>query len=155
MNLDLTGVGSVADFAKTVVETIRGYFPNEKDKAEVQLKIQELAQQEFSKMLETQKAIIVAELNQGDNYTKRARPTIIYAGLGMMVLTVLLKFGAWLGLTLAGRPLSQLPNINLPTEFWWAWSGVCGVYVFGRSAEKRGAANKIIKMITGNDGGAN
>ena len=43
----------------------------------------------------------------------------------------------------------KLPALSLPAEFWWAWTGVCGIWVIGRSAEKRSVKGKLIGMITG------
>jgi hypothetical protein len=45
-----------------------------------------------------------------------------------------------------------LPDISLPGEFWATWGGVCGIWIVGRTAEKRGStgmAGKIAGMITG------
>lgn len=71
-----------------------------------------------------------------ENYTKRARPTVVYAGLVFIgLIHVLLPAVAW---TLASAGCAVQPfNLTLPSEFWWAWSGVCGVYAIGRSWEKR------------------
>jgi hypothetical protein len=94
-------------------------------------------------LVDAQKSIIVSEMQQGDTYTKRARPTLVYAGLFFIFLVhVLFPIAAFF----TNKPM---PTLLLPTEFWWAWSGVCGVWVLGRSAEKKGAAGKLVSMITG------
>ena len=118
--MDLTGLGSVAEMAKGIIDKI---FPD--------------------RMSEAQKSVMVAEMGQGDTYTKRARPTIVYAGL----LFIFLVHVAFPIITyISGR---ALPELSLPTEFWWSYTGVCGVWIMGRSMEKNGANNKIVNMVTG------
>jgi hypothetical protein len=89
--------------------------------------------------------IIAAEMASGDNYTKRARPTVVYAGLAMIAVNYLLV------------PMTQqlfgdgtVEPYPLPVEFWAAWGGVVGLWTVGRSAEKRGINNKATTVITGN-----
>ena len=74
--------------------------------------------------------IITEELRQDDKYTKRARPTMVYAGLVAMFLNHIVL--PWVS-HFTGN---QLPEITLPSEFWLAWGGVTGVYAFQRSIEK-------------------
>ena len=81
--------------------------------------------------LEAKHAIIVAELNQSDNYTKRARPTVIYAGLA---------FITW---NYCVAPALGWGSFPLPQEFWLGWSGIVATYSIGRSAEKRGTRDKL------------
>ena len=79
--------------------------------------------------------IMVAEIQQGDTYTKRARPTIVYVGL--------------IGAIIDG--IGPIP-FTLSPEFWYVWGSVCGIYSIGRSMEKRGAngvAKKIASKILG------
>jgi len=75
---------------------------------------------------------MIAELNQSDNYTKRARPTVLYAGLLIMFINNVLL--PWIAYFKTG--LADIPTINLPSEFWIAWGGVASVYAFGRTKEK-------------------
>ena len=141
--MDLTGLGSVATFAKTIVERIWPPKMSEEEKAKATLQLQEILQERETALLEAQKSIIVTELQQGDNYTKRARPTIVYSGLAFIFLVhVFLPVVAFL----TNKPV---PQLTLPSEFWWAWSGVCGVWILGRTAEKVKGPSKLIKTITG------
>ena len=80
--------------------------------------------------IEAKAKVMIAELNQDDNYTKRARPTVLYAGIIIMLINnvVLPWISYFKGL--------QIPAINLPSEFWLAWGGIASVYSFGRSKEK-------------------
>ena len=96
--------------------------------------------------LQAKERIMVAELTQGDNYTKRARPTIIYAGLAFIAINYVIFP------LIAAFTLRNFPELSLPTEFWYAWSGVAGTYAIGRSFEKRGATNWFTKASTGSKG---
>jgi hypothetical protein len=141
--MDITGLGSVADLAKSVVER---FFPpamTEAEKTQAELGMQKMLQERETGLIETTKSVIVAEMQQGDNYTKRARPTIVYAGLVFIFLVhVVLPSIAFF----KGTPV---PKLILPQEFWWAWGGVCSVWIVGRSAERRGITGKLVGMITG------
>lgn len=98
--------GRISDFAGELERTVR----------------QELA---------ARQAIMVAELRQGDNFTKRARPSIVYFGLAFIawayfVHPYLVAITGW-----------DIPAIELPAGFWAAWGSVTGLYGLGRSWEKR------------------
>lgn len=101
--------------------------------------LEETARQEMA----SKERVIVAELSQSDSYTKRARPTVVYAGLlAMFINYVILPWTAHF----TGE---IIPVIEIPAIFWTAWGGVVGTWVIGRSAEKRGVQNKITDMIAG------
>lgn len=147
---DLTGLGSLADLAGNLVNRFWPPSASETEKLGATVQIQQMLETRETAMLDAQKAIISAEMSQGDNYTKRARPTIVYFGLiAIGLVHVLLPVLAWLVLSATGKPLTNMPSITLPDEFWFTWGGVCGVWILGRSAEKGGAANKVLGMITG------
>ncbi len=138
----ITAVGDVADrFIETDDE--KRLFKQEMAVI-VQARESEL-EQTIRAELSAKERILVAELNQGDNYTKRARPTVVYFGLVLIgvnycVFPVLAAFADYNG------PLA----LPLPTEFWAAWGGIVATWSIGRSAEKRGASSPISRMITGN-----
>ena len=99
---------------------------------------------------------MVAELNQGDNYTKRARPTVVYAGLAFIFLNYCVVPGVQYLRGKAEAHCEQsapecvvAAGIQLPPEFWWAWAGIVGTWSIGRSFEKTSAGNRITNMITG------
>ncbi|MBA3027456.1 MAG: hypothetical protein FP814_09725 [Desulfobacterium sp.] len=144
--MDLTGIGSIADLAKTIVEKILPPKLTGAEQAELQLKLQDLLESRERTVIDFQKAVIVAEMQQADNYTKRARPTMVYAGL-VFIFMVHVAFPI-----LSFISSQTLPALKLPEEFWWAWTGVCGIWVIGRSAEKRGVDGKLVEMITGKRG---
>ncbi|MBN2060716.1 MAG: holin family protein [Deltaproteobacteria bacterium] len=143
MGFDITGLGSVADAAKSIIERIFPPKMTDAEKAQAQVQLQELLQQRENNLIEAQRSIIVSEMSQGDSFTKRARPTIVYAGLAFIFLVhVAFPIIAYIN----GQ---DLPQLSLPDQFWWAWTGVCGVWIIGRSAEKKGIENKVVSMITG------
>lgn len=126
--------GGVGSLVKELGEVADKFVTTSAEKAELRAKFEEILQkrdaeveQTYRAELSAQKEIIVAELQQGDNYTKRARPTILYAGL---------LFALW-NYVLA--PTFGKSGLVIPVEFWTVWGGVCGVYVWRRSDEKRRA----------------
>lgn len=151
MGFDLTGLGSVADFAGTLVKRFLPEKMSDAEKAQAQLEMQQMLQAREDVVINAKRDIMVAEASQGDAYTKRARPSIVYAGLLFIGLVhVVMPMVAWVSLAWAGKPITDMPSLSLPPEFWWAWTGVVGVYSIGRSAEKRGVASSAISLITGN-----
>lgn len=132
----LDGIGGIID----------GVTTTDEERAAARLKVEKLLQadreqQEMTlrRELEAKERILVAELNQSDGYTKRARPTIVYAGL---LIALASAGGKMYGLDIDVDEL-------VPSEFWFAWGGVTGTWVVGRTMEKRGNGNKITRKITG------
>jgi hypothetical protein len=150
MAFDLTGIGSIADLAKGLVDRFLPPAATEQEKLAAQMQLQQMLEARENAVLDTQKAVMTAEMQQGDNYTKRARPSIVYFGLiAIGLVHVLLPIIAWIVLKLTASPLTDMPDIKLPPQFWVTWGGVCSVWILGRSAERRGATGKIVGMITG------
>ena len=109
--------------------------------AETQAKI---IDDEMQRILEAERSkVILAEMQNSDSFTRRARPTVVYAGLVFIfALHVLLPLVAYF----RGGPA---PTYVLPEEFWWSWTGVVSVWVLGRSYEKVNIPGVINKAITG------
>jgi hypothetical protein len=137
------GAGALIDSIGGVIDAVS---TTDEERAAAKLEVQKLIHAEnqeiektVRKELEAKERILVAELQQGDNYTKRARPSIVYAGLlfvlGPMVAKIL------------GQPIDI--DSLVPAEFWYAWGGVTGTWVVGRSMEKRGNGNRFSKAVTG------
>lgn len=129
-------LGSIVDNVTTTDE----------ERAEAKLKIRELIHAEnqetektFRRELAAKERILVAELQQGDAYTKRARPSIIYCGLAIAM-----------GSAVAALAGSQVDvNALVPSEFWYAWGGISSTWVVGRTMEKRGKSNGFSRAVTG------
>jgi len=146
----------VSGLARGLLDRIWPKPMSEAEKADNETKKQ-LAQAEIEKMISTRdqqvmmnvKDVIVAEMQQGDNFTKRARPTIVYAGLAFIFLTeIFFPLASWVVLCF-GKDLPVPPRLILPTDFWYIWGGVCSVWMVGRSLEKKGYTNEVIKQLTG------
>lgn len=151
--MDLAGIGSVADFAKGIVDR---FFPPDAS-PEQKLEIQKALANEIAARDTAKGQIIAAEMSQGDNYTKRARPTVVYAGLIMIAINhVVFPMLSRIIALLSDNPTQYetlWQSIPLPEEFWWAWGGTVSIWILGRSAEKKGAGGnfgKIASLITGN-----
>lgn len=136
------------------------------EKAEFNLKMETLLQkrdseieQTIQKELDTASRVIEAELAQGDNYTKRARPTIIYVGLAMYVLNSIIFPKMAIAAVLLTDPAMQkiviaaLQPVEIPVAFAVAWGSVVSIYAGGRTLEKRGARNAAVQAMTGNGKG--
>jgi len=131
---------------------IIGKFVGDPDKAaEINLELEKLVHTrttEEEKTLRTtmraRERVMVAELNQSDNYTKRARPTTVYFGLIVIAFNYCL-----VPLIMLFKDMDIQPFM-LPTEFWMAWGGVVATWSIGRSVEKFGIHNNATTMITGN-----
>ena len=142
--MDITGIGSIADLARDLVKRLWPAGMDESEKAKTQIALQQVLETRERQIAEAQRDIIVAELQQGDSYTKRARPTIVYAGLAAIFLVHVIApiLSAFLS--------NAVPSITLPEEFWYTWGGICGVWMVGRSAERIGLKSRIVDIVTGN-----
>lgn len=137
------GVGQAVEQIGGVVERVSAGHLGKK---EMQLELEKMLHErdtaliaQLTTEITSKEKIMVAELQQGDKFTKRARPTIVYVGL-------LAALFDGLGYDWA--------KFTMPPDFWYIWGGVCSVWVIGRSAEKYGAANGLVKAITGNGKGS-
>lgn len=126
------------------------FITTDGERNEFKRQIAELVTRRTSEVEETLRAelgarrdIIVAEMAQGDAYTKRARPTVVYAGIVIFALDAAVRA---IQMSLG---VGDVPTTYVPSEFALAWGSVVGLWVLGRSAEKRGAGNAIISAITG------
>lgn len=157
--MDLTGLGSAFGFAKGIMDRFWPKQASEEEKLEVVSKMLPMIEQRDKTVIEAQKSIIVAEMQQGDNFTKRARPAVVYMGLLFIALVhvifpIMIKLIVlFKAATLTAEQIAQVSSLlelSLPGEFWAAWGAVVSIWSIGRSVERRGAVNKIVGMITGN-----
>ena len=120
------------------------------------VRMEELTQQREKEVEETirmeldaKKSILMAELNQDDRYTKRARPTVVYVGLIFILLELLgLRHIIMHYLNINADIIANSDQIF--KMFLGVWGSVLGVYSIGRSVEKRGTRNTWTSVITGN-----
>jgi hypothetical protein len=150
-------IKSAAGFATNIVDKIWPDKLDETERSAAVLELQKMIEARDDTLIKAQRDIIVAELEQGDKFTKRARPMIVYVGLGSVVFNYVLvpfvnRIAEWIALA-KGASLDAfggLSPLDLPADFWYVWGGVCAVYAVGRTAEKRGVRNQIVGWITGN-----
>jgi hypothetical protein len=135
---------------ESVGNVVDKFVTTDAEKAAIKLETQKLilahvaeSEKSIRAEMESKAQVIKAEMESGDDYTRRARPTVVYVGLAAIVLNHVIA--PWVS-HLSG---AGVPDISLPPEFWWAWSGVVSIWFIGRSAERRGAQNKLVKQITG------
>jgi len=145
------GIGSLAEKLGGVADR---FIHSKDEQAQFKLDMETLLQKAGSELeqtmrqeLQTKESIMVAELTQGDNYTKRARPTVVYFGLAIIAwnYSVVPFMGAVLEMS--------MPMMPLPSEFWFAWGGVVATWSVGRTMERRGAKNNLLSLVTGNKPG--
>ena len=143
--------GSVGEVIGKVGEVIDSLHTSGEEKEELKIKLQEILQQrdaDIENTLRTElgakERILVAELQQGDNYTKRARPSVVYVGLIFIFINYILVpiISKWNGL--------DVTPLELPEYFWIAWGGIVATWSVGRSMEKSGVGGKIVSKLTGN-----
>lgn len=140
-------IGGITGLSGLVSSVLDRFWPpqmEEKDKAAMQAALTIQLEEFIARREAAQRDVMVEELRQGDPYTKRARPTIVYAGLAFIFLVhVALPVAGWVSVIARGAPLPDAPALALPAEFWWAWTGVCGLYAIGRTIEKRGGTDPV------------
>ncbi|MCR8914372.1 hypothetical protein FDP08_12165 [Marinobacter panjinensis] len=165
--------GGVGDVIEKVGSTIDRFNLSREEKQAFKLELQQVLmereseiEQTIRKNLEAEERILLAELQQGDTYTKRARPSVVYFGLIMIALNY---FVLPLSLLVSGNA-DQLKQCTteetksggvikncedrtmfpLPGEFWVAWGGIVATWAIGRSFEKANSSNKFSRLVTGN-----
>ena len=158
--MDLTGLGSAFSFAQGMMDRFFPKKATEEEKLAAVTGLAEMVEDRDTKTVEGQRDIIVAEMMQGDNYTKRARPTLVYVGLAAMVVNnVILPFVIDMIMIFYAlnhftpeqlKKLSDVGNYDMPGEFWVAWGGAVSIWSIGRSVERRGIVGKMLSMVTGN-----
>ncbi|NBC83075.1 MAG: hypothetical protein GVY19_06800 [Bacteroidetes bacterium] len=144
------GISDVIDSVSGVVDKFTLSKEEKQEfKSEMQSRLMHIEselEKTYQKEIDARADIIKSEMAQGDKYTKRARPSIIYTGLAFIfIVHVIVPVVALIN----GNPIAEGNEITLPQEFWWAWGTVVSVYGAGRSAEKMGITNKITQLATG------
>ena len=125
----------VIGLAKVLIDGVKALVrdPNRRDEQDAEIEKLAVAyaqgvEETYRQEVVTRERIIVAELQQGDAYTKRARPTVIYVGLIV---------GLWNSLFSAVWQMwgngAAFVAVDPGAAFWTAWGGICGLYVWARS----------------------
>ena len=149
------GAGSLIESVGNVADR---FITTDDERQQFKLEIEALLQRRDSEIEQTIRAelaakerMLIAELKQGDSYTKRARPTVVYVGLAFIGLNYILMplIGRLAGL-FTDAAIDTSPLADLPMEFWAAWGGICATWSIGRTAEKRGSRHPAVQAITGN-----
>jgi len=151
MAFPLVALPAAFGFAKEIIDRIWPKQASEDEKLAAAKDLADSISKRDDQVVQASKDIIVAEMQQGDAFTKRARPMLVYAGLAFIFLVhVFIPLMVWTALV-TGKTLPEgAPTLSLPSEFWYAWTSVVGLWTLGRSAERRGMTNKLIEAITGN-----
>lgn len=102
----------------------------------------EVTREALESEIKAKTEIIIKELSQGNEFTKNMRPFIGYSGVVLLfvVHVIVPMVEAITGV--------DIP-IDIPGAFWAAWSGITGLYVLGRSAEKRGGTGLLTQLLNG------
>lgn len=151
-NKIINAVTSPLGLAKELASIAGKLFGSPEEQHEFELAAATMIQARDSEIEETLRAemqakerVIVAEMQQGDKFTKRARPCLVYVGLLLALLEVVLR----IVLILQGKGMPEGMATVVPPQFWAAWTGVTGTWVIGRSFERRGVKNRVVGAITG------
>ena len=83
----------------------------------------------------------------GLDATPRRREAELWSTTGLFAIFRKLHFDSVPAMGYSG---STPEPFELPTEFWLAWGGIVSTWSIGRSAERRGARNKAVSLVTGN-----
>jgi len=141
--------GKIVDNVSNAIDSM---CLTDEEKQKFKIEMESLLQKRDSELeqtlraeIESKERVLVAELNQSDVYTKRARPTLVYFGLFVIFFNY-----CFVPLLQYFKGVTTIIPFELPTEFWWAWGGVVGTWSLGRSAERVGFRNRVIDTVVGN-----
>ncbi len=141
------------DAKELIIGVLGKFWPDKADEEELGKMVQAI-EDVYVRRIEAGIDLAKAEMRQGDNYTKRMRPTIGYGGLFLFifkcVIVPLLNWALAIGCVIAGYQVAPIPDVVIPTEIVVAWTSLIGIYTGGRTFEKLGASGKLVKAITGN-----
>ena len=147
------GIEGVGKAVRGVLDELR---VDDEEKAAAALKLEALFQADrmareetHRKEIEAQQAVLVAELQQGDTFTKRARPSIVYAGLAMMAWNFCIVPSIAFFAALNGYAGPEVTPVDLPVGFWASWGGVTATWSIGRTRERMGKQDRVTKAILG------
>lgn len=135
--------GGLGGLVKEIGGIVDQFHVSKEEKTQLQIALEDAANRQFEIIERSVQAryaavakVIESEMAQGDNYTKRARPTVVYAGLFFFFLE---SIGPLLG-----------AELKISPDFTYAWAGVVGVWMVGRSYEKVKGPGEKSRWVTGN-----
>ena len=144
--------GSIVEIGEGVANIADRFIQSADEKAAFKLEMERLLQARDAELeatirteLQAKERVMVAELQSGDSYTRRARPTMAYFGMAVILLNYVIL--PWAGFFMSGEGVP--PPLDMPAEFWYAWAGVVGVWSIGRTMERRGSQQELVKIVTG------
>lgn len=144
MSIDLSDLltGGLNDLAAGVIDIVDEYIESPDEKRAAISRVEQLSHElslaksnEIIAEINKRGSVIEAELKQGDNYTKRARPTVVYGGLVLIFLAYIVA------------PVFFGKTLTLPEPFWIAWGGICSIWSIGRSAERVAPQGIVSKLL--------
>lgn len=146
--IDGTIIKGVSELLKSGFNLVDELHTSDEEKSEAKLKLQQMVLQHeqimestITQQIKSREAIIVAEMQNGDNFTKRARPAVIYTFLGIVVLNYCI-------FPTVGHFLKMpMPQLELPKEAWNFFTVAFSVYGVGRTWEKVKGAGGIVKSV--------
>ena len=149
--------GGLENIINPISKVIDQFHVSDEEKEKLRIQVKKQMTEVFQEVekthrqeIESKANIIQAEMAQGDNFTKRARPAVVYWGMALITLcNFFVPFLVLVVRLFNGEPISDLPTIPLDESVYWAWTSVVGVWTAGRSAEKLGVRNKIVSSIVG------
>lgn len=95
--------------------------------------------------------VIEAEMAQGDKWTKRARPSIIYVGLLIAFCQMVVMPTMLILQFITPEDAEVYKTYGSHELFWGAWAAVAGIYSWGRSQEKKTTRAALMGAVA--DGG--
>ena len=142
-NVFTGGIGELVGRVGSIVDDLN---LSGEEKQQFKLQLETLVQKRDSEIEQTlrtelgaKERVMIAELQQGDNYTKRMRPTLGYAGIGIVLLNHILLPAIG---DVAG---AEIGNYPVPEIFWAGWAGIMSFYSWGRTKEK---GNRVTSTTT-------
>ena len=128
---DVTGISSVGDAAKTVLNAITG-------NPEIEAKVKELELEEIKLQIqegEGIRSLWKEEIKSGDAFVRRARPWGLYVGYSLMLIDLgLLPMINAISTAFGGPPI---PCNNLPMQFYGLFGTMFTGSLVYRAVDKR------------------
>lgn len=112
-----------------IVDIIKRIVPDPAQQAEAQKQIIELVNKAQNDVITASKEVMIADAQQDDNFTKRARPMIVYWSMSVTTFIILLSLVGYSEPVVVA--LKQVPDM-----LWTLMTAGVGLFTLGRSIEK-------------------